>query len=260
MGTVLVDRMQNGPVPAIDVHALSLGPRAAPVGSSPSPQQSGSRARVIAAALGCIERFGVSKTTVDDVVRAAGLSRATLYRAFPGGRDEVLRAVADTEIRRFLDEMAERLDTASNLEELLVAVLSGAADRIAAHETLRSLLVREPEVIVPFLSFHGFDLVLALASDFLDPYLTPVLGRPQARRVAEWLTRLVISHVACPPGALDHQAGPGPAVFAIHPEPIGQERARRLVAQFVLPGIQVLSGAEGSAPSPTAIADTEQTE
>ncbi|HSP05013.1 MAG TPA: TetR/AcrR family transcriptional regulator, partial [Acidimicrobiales bacterium] len=43
--------------------------------------------RIRTGALACIARTGITRTTVDDVVREAGVSRATLYRAFPGGKD-----------------------------------------------------------------------------------------------------------------------------------------------------------------------------
>jgi hypothetical protein len=45
--------------------------------------------RVVDALLACIARWGVSKTTVEDVAREAGISRATIYRLFPGGKDVV---------------------------------------------------------------------------------------------------------------------------------------------------------------------------
>ena len=60
-----------------------------------------SRDRVCAGAYECIARFGLAKTTVDDVARASRVSRATIYRMFPGGRDQVLR------FRTNLDEWAE---------------------------------------------------------------------------------------------------------------------------------------------------------
>ena len=49
------------------------------------------RQRVLRGAFECIERHGMAKTTVDDVATASGVSRATIYRIFPGGKDEVLR-------------------------------------------------------------------------------------------------------------------------------------------------------------------------
>ena len=254
MGTALVDRTQTGEMLPPDVHVSDLGPGTAVPGFPPSPQESGSRARVISAALRCVTRFGVSKTTVDDIAREAGLSRATLYRAFPGGREQVLGATVEAEIRRYFCEMAARLDEVSDVEEILVVVLTAAADQIARHEALRFLLAREPEVVVPHVSFRGFDGVLAVTGRFLVPYLAPSLGPTQARRVAEWVTRLVISHVACPPGAADSPSAPGLAygrsasdtTFALHPEPIGEERARRLVRHFVMPGVHVLTAAQRS--------------
>lgn len=252
MGTALVDRKQVGAVPSADARDADAGPGAAVPGNPASPPESGSRARVISAALRCVARFGVSKTTVDDIAREAGLSRATLYRAFPGGRDQVLCATFDSEIDRYFAELAARLEDARDLEELLVVTLMTAADQIARHDALRYLLAHEPEVIVPFVSFGGFDYVLSVTGPWFEPYLAPSLGPTQARRVAEWITRLVISHVACPPGAADQPSIPGlsptragtDTPFALHPEPIGEERARRLVRHFVMPGIEVLAASE----------------
>ena len=49
------------------------------------------RDRLLEATYTCIARFGLAKTTVEDVVKASGISRATIYRHFPGVRDELLR-------------------------------------------------------------------------------------------------------------------------------------------------------------------------
>jgi AcrR family transcriptional regulator len=270
VGTALVDRVHSdarlAPAAPADRDPV-LGPGTAAAGSPPSPQRSGSRARVIAAALRCVSRFGVTKTTVDDIARESGLSRATLYRAFPGGRDEVLGAVVQAEVATYFAELSARLDETDNLEDLLVTVLTVSADQLARHEALRFVLAYEPEVVVPLIAFHGYDQLLAFTSDWLRPYLEPSLGPTQARRVAEWLTRLVTSHVICPPDAVGcdgpptgsaaqpgaPHAGNRPAArrsghtsFALHPEPIGEERARRLVRQFVLPGIHVLAASERS--------------
>ena len=50
-------------------------------------------ARVLDAAKACVERWGMAKLTIDDIANAAGVSRATLYRMFPGGKDVLFEAL-----------------------------------------------------------------------------------------------------------------------------------------------------------------------
>lgn len=47
------------------------------------------RAAILAAAEACFDRFGISKTTMEDVARAAEMSRATVYRYF-SDRDSLI--------------------------------------------------------------------------------------------------------------------------------------------------------------------------
>ena len=54
------------------------------------------------AAEACIDRFGLAKTTVEDIATAAKVSRATIYRYF-GNRDELVLAV----VLRSLDQSQE---------------------------------------------------------------------------------------------------------------------------------------------------------
>ena len=60
-----------------------------PIGSL-DPQQT----RLVDAALECVAKWGVEKTSLDDVAKSAGISRATVYRLFPGGKEAVVRAAA----------------------------------------------------------------------------------------------------------------------------------------------------------------------
>src|SRR5262245_11957892 len=81
------------------------------------PQITDVRERIVNAAEGCFARYGVGKTTVEDIAAAAGLSRATVYRSFAGGRDEVILAVLLRDLRRFLDRLATRLGTETSVPD-----------------------------------------------------------------------------------------------------------------------------------------------
>ena len=173
---------------------------------SPSPN----RVRVIDATLSCLARQGTAKTTVDDIAREAGLSRATVYRVFPGGRDEVLAAVVDTEMARLFSALGVCLGEAQGLEEALVSGIVEASTRIRGHAALAYLVEHEPEMVLGHLAFDESDRLLATASRFTAPFLARWMSPMEAGRVAEWATRIVLSYVIAALGAPGpHRPGPG---------------------------------------------------
>ncbi|GAC1479618.1 MAG: TetR/AcrR family transcriptional regulator [Acidimicrobiales bacterium] len=173
----------------------------------PSPPQSGgSVERIVDATLRCVARWGIAKTTVDDVAREAGVGRATLYRLFPGGRDALLDTVVLTESARFFDRLDARVAGVETLEELLVVAIAEAATTLAGHAAFQFLIAHEPETILPHLTFQQMDDVLGAVATFGAPYLTPWLpaADPEAAaRAAEWLARIVISYLVAPSADVD---------------------------------------------------------
>lgn len=238
--------------------AAHLGP-GAPAGLAPSPSTVSSRARVLDAALACVARFGVTKTTIEDVAREARLSRATLYRVFPGGRDELVAALVSREVDRFFSVLTRRMDGCPNLADKLETFLTSSSAQLAAHDGLRVVLGHEPEIVLPYLSFAHFDRVLAVCARFLETYLSPPLGAEDARRVGEWLVRLVLSSALCPPGEVEaavslDSARPLASTRPVRLEEIPQPTAGRLVKNFLLPGIEVLVARSGRGSSDRSFA------
>jgi AcrR family transcriptional regulator len=176
---------------------------------------------VEAAALRCLARRGLRRTTLDDVAREAGCSRATIYRVFPGGKDVLMAAAATHEIDRVLDQLARQLDEATSLVDALVVAMMGATRAAFGNDALQYLWVHEPWVVQPHLSFHGLDPVLARAVEFLAPTLERFVTPDAARRTAEWAARLVVLYAE--PGAPFDLSDPADA--------------RRLVTIHVLPGV-----------------------
>lgn len=178
--------------------------------------------RVLAAAARCIARWGVAKTTLDDVAREAGCSRATVYRAVPGGKDGLVAALVRTEVDAFFAGLAARLDAARDLEDLLVAGVTEAARRVLGHDALQFLLANEPDVVLPHVAFARCDAVFDRVAAVAVPRLRRFLDPERAAEASEWVTRIVVSYLLSPAPGLDLR---------------DEDDARRLVRGFVLPGL-----------------------
>lgn len=155
--------------------------------------------RVVDAFIECIARWGIAKTTADDIARGAGVSRATLYRAFPGGKDLMLEALLRREAARFFATVGARLDAADVLEDRLVVGFVAAARFLEEHDALRYVIAHEPERVLPAFAFDRLGRTLAMAAGFVVPYLRPfVPDDATAARRAEWLVRILLSYTASP--------------------------------------------------------------
>jgi AcrR family transcriptional regulator len=163
----------------------------------------GLQERILDATLRCLGRWGTIKTTLDDVAREAGCSRATVYRAFPAGRDALFVAAGERELLRALHELAERAATAPDRAEQLSGLLAGGVSAIRDHKVLQYLCEHEPGVILPYVSFDGIDPLLTVARVALAPQLERFLDRAAALATAEWLARIVISFGFSPQGGVD---------------------------------------------------------
>ena len=120
-------------------------------------------ARILDATMTCLTRFGVAKTTIDDVAREAGCSRATVYRYF-ANRNALVVAAVDREMAFLAGAITDAGDAADTLEDAIVAMFVTAASRITAHAALQRALELEPEVVLPSLSFEGGDRLFAEAT------------------------------------------------------------------------------------------------
>lgn len=157
------------------------------------------RERILEAAYACVGRWGMSKTSIEDVTKEAGLSRSTVYRYFPGGRDELLAAVVGWEYDRFFARLYEAVRDAERLEEVIERGLTFAHRAIAEHEVLQRVLETEPELLLPALTVKD-DATVAMVAAFLTPYLERHRLAPGVvvEEAADFLARMVLSYMTAP--------------------------------------------------------------
>ena len=91
------------------------------------------RQRLLDAAEACIDRFGLAKTTVEDIANEAKVSRATIYRYF-ANRDELVLAVVLRSLDRSregdLDEYFTGADTPEQFGDAVVDAMVHLLDRL----------------------------------------------------------------------------------------------------------------------------------
>ena len=84
-----------------------------------------------------LERWGFAKLTIDDIADEARVSRATIYRMFPGGKDVLFEAHAGARARGVLRRPDAELVGADSLEDVLVRAVVTATRGCATTSTSR---------------------------------------------------------------------------------------------------------------------------
>lgn len=201
----------------------SAAPAPAVAQSLVVPVQPGSATeRALDALLECALRWGIQKTTVEDVARTAGISRATIYRLFPGGKRSMVQAAALIMVQRLADAAATEASGAADLADALTAVIISAERFLSDDEALQFLMQHDAASLEAQLALGGFDQLLAASGELIGPILAPHAGSAERGvDAAVWAARMVISH----------QLNPSDG-----PELSDPQVARRLVDEFFLPG------------------------
>jgi AcrR family transcriptional regulator len=171
--------------------------------SRPDPEPVSVEARVLEAAKACCARWGVAKVTIDDIAAEARVSRATLYRLFPGGKDVLFEAMRVRELEDFFIRLRHAVDGADTLEDLLVEAVVFSINDLRADEHLAAMLASEPGETASQLTVEGLPRIIRVATVFLTPLVEPHLGRAAAGEVVELLVRLVISYFLAPSERID---------------------------------------------------------
>ena len=121
--------------------------------------------RVLDAAKACCERWGIAKVTIDDIAADSGVSRATLYRLFPGGKDVLFDALRVRELDEFFTVLAQPRSTAPTTSRTCSCAPSCAATgELRADEHLALMLGSEPGETLSQLTVDGLPRIIRMAT------------------------------------------------------------------------------------------------
>ncbi|NCV97758.1 MAG: TetR/AcrR family transcriptional regulator, partial [Acidimicrobiia bacterium] len=150
-----------------------------------------------------IERWGVERLTINDVCDAAKVSRATLYRAFPGGKEVLLEALRVREAETFFTTLRAHAEGETTLEDTIVRCMVVATTELRNDRNIALMLAAEPNEVLSQFTVAGVPRIVRVATTFLTPLLEPYLSRKEAAELVEVLARMVISYFLAPSSLYD---------------------------------------------------------
>ena len=186
------------------------------------------RQRLLDAAETCIDRYGLAKTTVEDIATEAKVSRATIYRYFDN-RDELVLAVVLRSLDRSregdLDQYFTGAATPEQFGEAVVDAMVHLLDRLRHDPKLGALLNRDSGGVSATISGASQALFTIVIADW-HPRMTMAQQAGLLRadldvdELSEWVLRSILSLLTVD----------GPR----HHSP---DEERRLLATFLAPAL-----------------------
>lgn len=150
------------------------------------------RTKIMEGALTCVKRWGIGKTSLNDIAREAGCARQTVYNYY-GSRDGVVLAALLESSRQFAERLQAYVCTFHGAEARITEALLFCLTELPKEPYLQMLT--DPE-LSPLANQEIFNSELCLgfithiAREFLSD--TPEL-LDQAQEIGEIMTRIVMS-------------------------------------------------------------------
>ncbi|MEY3505319.1 MAG: hypothetical protein RI898_70 [Actinomycetota bacterium] len=161
---------------------------------------------------------------MDDICVTAGVSRATVYRLFPGGRDVLFEAVRLGKLEDFFTAMRAHVEGSESLEDLLVRCIVVASIELQHDEHLAMMLATVPGETLGDLTVSGLGRIVRVATAFITPLTDEFIPGDEAAHIVDVMCRLVISYYLSPSSTIDFT---------------NEDAARHFVQRFVLPALTI---------------------
>lgn len=159
--------------------------------------------RVLDAVRASIDELGLAEVTIDDIVGRSGVSRATIYRLFPGGREVLFEAMRVRELEVFFEKLRAEAEGATDIDDLLARCIVVSSRELASDDHLATLLAAERGEVLGQLTVDGLPRVVNMATTFVTPLAEEFVDHDAAVQVVEVVARLVISYFLAPSTRVD---------------------------------------------------------
>jgi AcrR family transcriptional regulator len=167
------------------------------------------RTRLLDAAEDCFRRYGITQTSMDDVIRTARIPRTTANRHI-GTKQDLIRAVVFRELARFGERLATKLAKLKQVEEALVEGVLLSIDECHDNELIAAAMGVETIASLRANAMRHGNESFGNFMAIMEPLLQPARQSGRLRAdlsnadVAEWMVRTISSFALM--GDLQHRS------------------------------------------------------
>lgn len=168
------------------------------------PGLSPTEAKIVDAARRCLLQYTSAKVSLNDVARAAGVSRATVYNYFTD-RDALLRTVLEVMVAIQAEDFDRRMSEHETLEDQVAAAAECFLEWVEAEKASGKMVGADREKA----AMAGSEWVMRRLIDLLRPRIIEAIARGEVRagldvgQAAEWMSRAILSLAFFPGVTLD---------------------------------------------------------
>jgi AcrR family transcriptional regulator len=169
-------------------------------GGFPPADEREARARIIEAAIRCIERDETEQFTLSRVAAELGVIRQTIYRYYPS-TDELLSAVSQASVNSFLEELDQQLRPLTRPADWVVEALAMAIEQLPTQRYLVLLLTagRSTSFTHGVVSDVAMRIGTGLARQSAVDWAAAGYDERRLSELIELMLRIIQSMVVTPP-------------------------------------------------------------
>lgn len=160
------------------------------------------------AAAACFARYGVRRTSVQDIAAELKVDRTTVYRQV-GNIESILRLLSARELHRHLGEAMARTDRREVSPGSIVRLIARMCTLVREHPVMAKVLADERELVGADELAAFFQRVAAMSVPALRQAMDGgTIARRNPAVLSEWIARISATVIlAPPPGNLERFLG-----------------------------------------------------
>lgn len=184
--------------------------------------------RILDVALDCFVEVGIRRTSMDDIARAAGVGRTTVFRRFES-KDQIVRIVVMRIVTRILEDVRAAFLNEADLDAALTEAVVASVRAYREDPLFAKVMRTEPDAFLGTLTqgeSSVVDIIRASVTGWLGEGGGGPLSDRDAEATGEILIRLGISLIVAPGGMI----------------PIDDDEGlRSFLLRYVAPGVALLA-------------------